>query len=595
MSLSLNPESDLVAESDLRAALRPYQIAPDFEAGIRRRIQATEAARAQDPLADAPQLLRVAAAVLPLPIISAGKVSGSALPLVNASGLYKLVGIVAMPAISLFLLLGAGLFGAVGIRRVQAGNIPADMDQRAMGAATPAWWRRHKWGAGLLFAVTLGLPLIGATSLMLLMYAISLGAMLYLLSGFARLGLANRTVIGRSVLVGLALLGQVSGLCTIGMQDIHFVDQMLLPVVFYCGILFLLPVIFQAEIMRIPRSAGQRPWLRRLAIAGCLVTFFLLLLIVVPVMAWFTNWIWQPTTPASIKQHVEAFDEAPYSTVSWRNWEIVATWAIESGLDPDLSRPRQLLEAEMADAGSELDPFLMGSALRSGLVRGEDLARLQVSEPKRQMLFNNPPDSSITSLTQMDWVIRVLEQRHELSSAQKDHLEQRLLATMDDLSEGVLEEALRVTQLLEVIGRPIDRNRYRARVGDWLREYHCTEGGGFQLPGGFKAYRNLTVGSLEQTSYAVDLMRIYGTPDGLDLNWVRSYLRPLMFRPMDDKYVAAITLDRLNKVPGVSFPTLLDYVYYERSLMMAALLVALCLYATISSPVFASSDKPDKH
>src|SRR6185369_8406415 len=206
---------------------------------------------------------------------------------------------------------------------------------------------RHKWGAGLLFAVTLGLPLIGATSLMLLMYAISLGAMLYLLSGFARLGLANRTVIGRSVLVGLALLGQVSGLCTIGMQDIHFVDQMLLPVVFYCGILFLLPVIFQAEIMRIPRSAGQRPWLRRLAIAGCLVTFFLLLLIVVPVMAWFTNWIWQPTTPASIKQHVEAFDEAPYSTVSWRNWEIVATWAIESGLDPDLSRPRQLLEAEM--------------------------------------------------------------------------------------------------------------------------------------------------------------------------------------------------------------------------------------------------------
>jgi hypothetical protein len=163
---------------------------------------------------------------------------------------------------------------------------------------------------------------------------------------------------------------------------------------------------------------------------------------------------------------------------------------------------------------------------------------------------------------------------------------------MNHLSEGrsvVLEEALRVTQLLEVIGRPVDRDRYRAKVSQWLREYHCKEGGGFQLPGGFKAFRTLSVGSLEQTSYAVDLMRIYGAPDGLDLNWVRSYLRPLMHRPFNDKYVAAVTLDRLNRLPEISPPTWLDYVYYERSLIMAALLVALCLYATTSSPTLRPS------
>ena len=637
MSMNLNPECELVSESDLRAALRPRQIAAaDFEAGIRRRIQAAEAERANDPLANAPQLLRVAAAVLPLQIITGGKVTGSVLPLANASGLYKLVGFVALPAISLFLLLGAAIFGAVRIRRVQAGNVPVDNDQRAMLEAVHLWWRRHKWVAGSFFATTLGLAWFGATSLMLLIYLTSLGAMLYLLSGFARLGLANRRVIGQSVVAGLGLLAQVSSMCTIGMQDIHFVDQMLLPVIFLCGVLVLVPVVSGGETIRVPWSAGQRWWLWALGFAGCLGGLFLwllqptllmlmavillggallaaaiiyttlriplkegdwsptgnqtprivvLLLILVPVIAWFTNPIWWPTTPARIRQHVEAFDQAPYSSANWRDWEIVASWAIESGLDPDLSRPRQLLAAEIAGEDSQL-PFILGNALRTELMRAEHLDRLKDLEPGRQMLFGNLPNSPITSLTQMDWVIRVLEQRRELSSDQKDLLEQRLLATMNGLAEGravVLEEALRVTQLLEVIGRPINCDQYRGKVHDWLREYHCTIGGGFQLPGGFKAYRILTVGSLEQTSYAVDLMRIYGTPDALDLNWVRSYLRPQMLRA-HDKYVAAVTLDRLNHLPGVSSPTWLDYMYYERSLIMAALLVALCLHATMSSP-----------
>lgn len=636
MSMNLHPECELVSEADLRAALRPHQIAAaDFEAGIRRRIQAAEEERDNDPLANAPQWLRVAAAVLPLPIITGGKVAGSTLPLASASGLSKLISFAALPAISLFVLPGAAIFGAVGIRRIQAGNVPVGSDQRAILEATRLWWRQNKWVAGLLFAVTLGLPLLGATSLMLLVYLISLGAMLYLLSGFARLGLANRTVIGQSAVAGLGLLGQASAVCTVGMQDIHFLDQMLLPVVFFCGVLALIPVIPRSETIRVAWSAGQRRWLWLLAFLGCLGALLLTLsqptllmaalllggallaaaviytaarssskerdrlptgkttprmvvslLIFVPVIAWFTNSIWWPTTPVRIRQHVEAFDQAPNSFISWRDWEIVASGASDAGLIPDLSRPRQLLEAEMASASSRLDPFTLGVAVRTGLLRTEQFDRLKVDDAERQFLFALLPSAPITSLTQMDWVIRVLEQRHELSSAQKDILEQRLLATMNDLAEGpVLEEALRVTQLLEVIGRPINRDQYRSKVHDWLREYHCTQGGGFQLPGGFKAYRNSNVGSLDQTSYAVELMQIYGNPDALDLNWVRCYLRPLMYRPVDDKYVAAVTLNRLNHLPGISFPTWLDYLYYERSLIMAALLVALCFYATMSSPV----------
>ena len=49
--------------------------------------------------------------------------------------------------------------------------------------------------------------------------------------------------------------------------------------------------------------------------------------------------------------------------------------------------------------------------------------------------------------------------------------------------------------------------------------------------------------------------------------------------------MTAATLDRLNRVPGVTQPTWLEMVYYERSLIMAALLVSLCIYATLSSPL----------
>ncbi len=79
-------------------------------------------------------------------------------------------------------------------------------------------------------------------------------------------------------------------------------------------------------------------------------------------------------------------------------------------------------------------------------------------------------------------------------------------------------------------------------------------------------------------------MQIYGVPDGIDLNWVRSFLKPKALQFGDQVYIAAATLARLNHLPRVAPPAWLDYVYYERSLIMAVLLVALCLYATVSSP-----------
>ena len=589
MPMNLNPECELVSESDLRAALRPHQIAAaDFDAGIRRRIQAAEAERANDPLANAPQLLRVAAAVLPLPIITGGKVAGSTLPLANASSISKLLGYVALPAISLFVMVGAFAFGAARIRSVQKNNMPDGMDLLAISEAVQLWWQRHKWAAWLIFAASLGLAMIGATSLMLLIYLISLGAMLYLFSGFARLGLANRTVIGKSVFLGMMFLGGASQMCSFNMQDIHFVDQNLLPVIFYCGLLVLIPVVSRGMTFPVPGTAGQRLGLRARAFVGCLFAVML-----VSMMAWFTNPMWRPTTPARIKTHVEAFDEAPFSSTSWAQWEIVASWALESGLDPDLSGARRLLATEIS---GEQNPFVLGSAFRVGLARIEQIDQLSDGlmgyEAKRHRLLDDPHHIVVTqpisSLGLEDWVIRASVLRNDLTPAGRDLLEKRLHVNLEKMSTNPyrqIEEALRVTQLLEVIDRPIDRDRYRSQVHDLLRELHTTDCGLFQASGGFETYLAVKAGDLQATAYAVELMQIYGVPDDIDLNWVRSFLRPKALRYGDQVYIAAATLARLNHLSGVSFPTWLDYVYYERSLIMAALLVALCLYATMSSPV----------
>lgn len=79
-------------------------------------------------------------------------------------------------------------------------------------------------------------------------------------------------------------------------------------------------------------------------------------------------------------------------------------------------------------------------------------------------------------------------------------------------------------------------------------------------------------------------MEVYGVPDDLDLSWVRSFLRPSVYRLSDDKWVAAASFDRLNHLSGVSRPTWLEVLYYERTLLAAAVLVGLCIYATLTSP-----------
>ena len=656
----------LIPEEDLRAALRPYR--PDvngFEAGIHARIKAdAESHQDEDSEAQSP-LLRAAAAFLPWPLITGGKIVGGGAKLSSMALGQKLLGYAALPAISLFLLVGAAFLSAAKIRSVQKENHPDIGDEKEMWEAVGQWWGRHKWVALVVFVAVVTLPMIGSTWLLFLLLLVSFGSLLCFLSGFAKLGVGNRLMIGQSCLMGLVLLGQAMLNPFAGRRDIHFVDQTMITVVLLVGTLILLPFVvssmkrlgisepaiemrgkasawilllcgvFVAGVLLVlsllnrsgndqPPVAGGYGWLLlavvifvvvvvlitlsigRLRKAGTLrfaaarqwIWGLLYVSVVVPMLTCFTNQIWWPATPARIQHYVESFEKGRYPFIAWRDWEIAASWTIEAGLDPDLSRARELLDDEKSGDQSSL---VLGSAFRVDLVRTDQIEQLAGFETSRQFLI---PEAStrkpyrITSLSRYAWVIYALNQSGQLSLEDRDFLEQRLLATIDELADetrDVLVTALRATQLLDVIDRPIDRDQYRERVHEWLCEFHSKETHFHQIAGGFEQYKGVS-SSLQATSHAIELMKIFGIPDDLDLNWVRSYLRPLHYRSSNDKWIAAVTLDRLNRLPGVTQPTWLEILNYERSLITAMVLVALCIYATLSSPklvIDASSNHDD--
>jgi hypothetical protein len=643
MSLSLVPEDEV------RAALRPYRPDRDaFEAAVRERLQVAEQRQAADPLWRASPLLKSAAAFLPLQVLAGCKAapaaSNATASATGAAGGYKLISYLAFPAISLFVLLGAAGFSARKIRAIRDASGKELSDSEAMREATSRWWRENRWSAWTVFAVTIALALLGASWLLFLFYIVSFGLLLSILSSLAKLGLGNRQLIGRSCMLGLMFLGQTAMISGIGIAEIHFLDQAAVGAVFFGGVLVLLPftmgvpqlldtriqkpsrwmwafavafAAFQALLAILVWSVSKNPWIvalvlgsvlilvgtmvyqtrfsgQRIAIPGQRTAAVFMAVLLVPLMAFVLSPVVRPVSRADMKRYVESYAAAPHHSVSWESWEIVTRWAIESKLDPDLTQPRRLIAEEFA---GKQNPYILGSALRTGLLPVEQVGEIREYDRQRRSFVDHPAGlkpQAITSLAYNDWAIRGAALRGDLSPAERDYLEGRLIATLQEASQSQqveLRDLLLVTQLLEVIGRPVDRERYRGLVHDLLREFQSKKSGGFQFAGGFKKYRTWPVnawheqtGSLDSTAYAIELMETYGVPANLDLNWVRSFLRPSAMRFGDQKYVAASALDRLNHLPGVRRPGWIEVLYYERSLLAACVLVGLCVYATLISP-----------
>lgn len=579
--MSLN----LVPEADIRAALSQHRPSrDDFAAGVRFRLQALELEQAKDPLCNMPPLARAAAAILPLDLLSAGKISGATAPFVPMSGMYKFVQYLLLPAASLFVLLGAGITTAWKLRSIRR-DAPPLLPPIETEAANKDWWSSHQYVYALFVAVTIGISIFGSTWPLYCLYVASFALLIYVINSLAKLGLGNRFLIAQWCLMGLLLLAQTATSVEMGRYDIHLINQRVVGLVFWVGVaLMTITVSRESPPSRLPK---QRP-IPRVAQWGVVIAIAIMSLPIIFLFCYvgFPR-VFDPT-PAQIKQYVESFDQAPFSTASWDQWETPAQWTIDQQMHPDLAKPRQLLAKEIAGAQN---PFILGVATRTGLLSGHELGQMRnyreelrdLVEPNRYSIKISP----ISSPAQRDWVIRAAVLRGELSNAQRDFLAERLRANIDDefASEYLkLKDVLQASQLLGVIGRASERNAYHARVHAALRQFQNTSGW-FSAWGGFRSFRDIHSSDLNATVCAVELMQIYGVPEGLNLDWVRSYLKPSGFyygpRQAD---IAAVTLARLNAIPGVRPPSWLDYLYYERSLLAAIVLVGLCAYAVYISP-----------
>lgn len=303
---------------------------------------------------------------------------------------------------------------------------------------------------------------------------------------------------------------------------------------------------------------------------------------------WFMNPILWPATPARISTYVESFNRAEFSSASWKSWGIVASGALESGADLDLTRPRRLLAEELADQQNPVLPMILSSAFRSGMVQVDQINQIRDYPSQLRNLLTQPSSSPVLPLDLNDWVIRAAVLRKDLTVEQRDYLAERLHLNLKSVltraNPVALQEPLLATELLEVLGRPVDPEMYREDMQALLVRFHAQTGGGFRRAGGFKPYENLSVGELEATSDAVRLMEIYGVPKDLDVNWVRSFLRPSWIDFSPQKWIATVTLDRLNRLPGITRPSWFETIYYERSFLAAITLIVLCIYATVISP-----------
>ena len=221
---------ELVSETDLRAALRPHQVdAAEFKAGIRDRIEAGVVPLQDVSQKSADPVLTVAATFIPWPLITGGKFAGGGVKLSSLTLAQKLLGYAALPAISLFLLVGATFFSTRKIHKVQQENQSDISDAREMQAAVRQWWRSHRFAA------------------------IMVGLLLYFLTSFARIGVGNRYLVGHCCFMGLGLLSMVMQNPFIGQSEIHFVDQKLIAAVFLMGTLILLPF----PILSMARLGGR--------------------------------------------------------------------------------------------------------------------------------------------------------------------------------------------------------------------------------------------------------------------------------------------------------------------------------------------------
>jgi hypothetical protein len=574
--MSQNDANDLIDEQELRDSLRPLRPDRDaFESGVRRRLElATRSSPGiQDPLEASGRSpwLHVAASVIPFHLFGKAAV-GTPIPLGKLSLGYKLIGYAALPATTLLLMVGATIFGLVRIKRAQHTSHTDGVSIQQQAVAITRWWTQFGVMIGCILVLSLVLIFSGYVLPVFLVFLASGIAMVSLVTRLGRDGMVDRRAVGGNLIVGLALLAQITQIYTSTNAGVHLLDQSLVQAVLL-GAAVVLAIVMCSTIRN-----------RWLAVLGAVHAIGFGILFV----GFFARSLWAPVTTESLKNYVESFDEAPFHSSSWQHWEVPAAWLQKSGVALNLSKPRQLFESEIA---GEQNSYILGVGFAANLMEPADLILLRDLEAKKARLVNERHrDRPIPSLQQQDYEIRALAALGQLTPFDRDILESRLLATLRDIDAEYYQpqvNALTSTKLLEVIDRPCDDQSVYNSIRKVMVDFQRTRFQSGVRSGGFASTRNLDFCDALTTTAVVELMEFYGVPDELDVAALRSYLRPSIGdqQQLLQSTVRVATKQRLESIPGVPPVTWWDYVRYEQTLWMSLMVAMLCFYATLGSPM----------
>lgn len=198
--MSVSPPTD----SELREAVRPLRPDPDeFSRGVHERLCEAESV-GPTPESVSP-LVRLAASVLPLPLLG-GKALVSGVKTGSLGTGYKLLGYLALPAVSVFLMLGAFVFSALRIGSTRATATGSETQD-----AVNAWWRRYWWVATPFYVGLLANMVWGSGTLTFGLLLTSFVVLSVLLSALSRAGLASRGAIAHVCCFGLLYMAMSMG------------------------------------------------------------------------------------------------------------------------------------------------------------------------------------------------------------------------------------------------------------------------------------------------------------------------------------------------------------------------------------------------
>ena len=531
----------------------------EFSQGVHDRIREAEEAGAQ-PRGGASSLVRIAASILPLPVVG-GKVLLSGAKTGTVSAGYKMLGYLALPAVGIFLMLGAFVFSAMHIGHTRTTG-SADPAEDAIGA----WWRKNGWIAAVFYVGHFATMLWGSGEFIFWLLILSFVGLAVLLSALSRAGLASRGAIARTCCLGMLFMAMPIEIGpqhdTMGLFDGALGAGVL-------GLGAILVVLFGGP-WPVPRNRQGARW-------GFVFG-------VLPLTLFSLHSLVRPATPSTMQAYVESFDAARYHTASWHKWEVAARWLQEQGRDMDLRTPRAFLFDEEIDG--DQNSFVLGVAMGTGLLAVGDLPRLRkLPEERDALLRESRRASPFISLEQRDWSIRALVLEGSLHEEDRDHLAARLDATWERLRDrphGRLEEALLIKELRALLHHPGDVSAQRGDVYAWILAARTAKASGIRPNGGFSNYEGGTTDE-RATWAAVSLMQHFGVPDEVDLLRVRSSARPDGNIFLGPNWTVAATRWKIDAIRGRA-PSLLETMQCERRLMACILLTLLVLYAVLRAP-----------